>query len=402
MKRPLRDILLTLLFALCAVLQAPAQTDTVFSIVTFYPGSDIYELEGHTVLRVRMNGQDYGASWGMFDFDSPNFIYRFVKGETDYMMGIIPWPYLEQEYRSRGRRIVERQLDLNSPQKQRLLAELEENYLPQNRTYRYNYVLDNCATRPLELVEKAVGDSVVLQQPEGEGAGNNTFRKLMTMYHRNYPWYQLGIDLALGSGIDMPVTARQKAFAPIALDSQLATATVNGKPLVCNTVVINDVAPDNAVLEPTAWYLRPWAVFFVVFIIIAWITWRDWMRGRPSRWLDTVFDSVTGIDGCVTFFLVFVSTHYASSPNWLLLWLNPLPLAVAVLVWIKKAEKLVILLQITIFALVFAGMAIWPFTGQYFNPALLPLLAATMLRPGLYIGLWLRNRKKYAVAQKDK
>ncbi len=129
-----------------------AVADTVISVVTFYPGSDIYELEGHTALRVRMPMQDYGVSWGLFDFDAPNFVYRFVKGETDYMMGIIPWPYLEAQYHAQGRRIVEQRLNLDSMQKKRLLGLLADNYRPENRTYRYNYVLDNCATRHLAII----------------------------------------------------------------------------------------------------------------------------------------------------------------------------------------------------------------------------------------------------------
>ena len=81
------------LIALCALFacqQSAAQfrtvaTDTVVSLVTFHPGSDIYELEGHTALRVTTpEGIDIAANWGLFDFNTPNFVYRFVKGETDY------------------------------------------------------------------------------------------------------------------------------------------------------------------------------------------------------------------------------------------------------------------------------------------------------------------------------
>ena len=45
-------------------------------------------------------------------------------------------------------------------QKRRLLDLLETNVLPQNRTYRYNYVKDNCATRPLRAVEALAAGSM--------------------------------------------------------------------------------------------------------------------------------------------------------------------------------------------------------------------------------------------------
>ncbi len=83
-----------------AVLGLSAQNDTVVSLVTCYPGSDVYELEGHTAIRVDMGeGRDYAVSYGIFDFDAPNFIYRFVKGETDYMVGLVPWDYFISSYR---------------------------------------------------------------------------------------------------------------------------------------------------------------------------------------------------------------------------------------------------------------------------------------------------------------
>lgn len=39
------------------------------------------------------DGRDLAVNYGIFDFDSPNFIYRFVKGETDYMVAAIPSAY---------------------------------------------------------------------------------------------------------------------------------------------------------------------------------------------------------------------------------------------------------------------------------------------------------------------
>lgn len=373
---------------------AIAPNDTTITLVTFHPGSDIYELEGHAALHITMPyGTDIAANWGLFDFNAPNFVYRFVKGLTDYSMGIMPWSYTEAAYQGEGRRITEHVIDMTSEQKQRLLELLAKNALPENRVYRYNYVLDNCATRPLALIEKALGDSIILPQPEGEAGQQKTFREMMSYYHRNYPWYQLGIDLSLGSSIDKPLTARQKTFAPAALDTQIARATVNGKPLTKQTIVTNDVPADNAILPATPWLLTPTAIFTIVFLLIAWATYRDIRRKRPTRWVDTAIFGLVGLDGCILTFLIFVSQHYATSPNWLYFWINPLGLLVAVTVWIKKAEKLLIWSQMAIFALIICGICAWPFTGQHFNMALLPLLLATMLRSGLHIGLWMRNRK---------
>lgn len=87
--------LLTIIFAAIGWIAAMGQDSISLGIVTCYPGGDIYELEGHTALRIKgmMHGRpmDIAMNYGLFDFDAPNFVYRFVKGETDYMCGAIDW-----------------------------------------------------------------------------------------------------------------------------------------------------------------------------------------------------------------------------------------------------------------------------------------------------------------------
>ena len=135
------------LLVLC-VLPSVAQLPRIF-FVNAYPGSEIYQLEGHSALVVDFGrgGDALAFNYGVFDFNSPNFVYRFVKGETDYMLAAYPFRYFMDEYRHEGRRLVAHELDLDSTQTMRLVKQLMENARPENCTYRYNYVMDNCATR---------------------------------------------------------------------------------------------------------------------------------------------------------------------------------------------------------------------------------------------------------------
>ena len=136
-----------------------SQPDSVrVSLVTIYPGSEIYELYGHTELRVQDEHGDYFFNYGLFDFNAPGFVYRFVKGETDYLCGAIPATYALSGYD--GRRVVEQQLNLSQTQAQQVRDLLVENARPENATYRYKFVSDNCATRPRDIIECALGDSL--------------------------------------------------------------------------------------------------------------------------------------------------------------------------------------------------------------------------------------------------
>ena len=381
-----------LLFAiLCAILGLPAlnaadgMDDVKVSVLTARAGADIYQLEGHTALRIRTPERgDYVVNWGLFDFAAPNFVYRFVKGETDYMAGAAPTDRFLAMYDREGRMVVEQELNLNSEEKARIIALTDRNLLPANRVYRYNYVLDNCATRPLAIVEQAIGDTVSLGPSNLPAEAASTFRNAMRHYHVNYPWYQFGIDLALGSGIDRPITAREASFSPEALESMLASSVrPDGGKLVSATSTITGSEDASPVLPPTPWYLTPmfWScVALLLAIIVSIGQYRRGGAGIPAKIFDSILYLLFGLAGCIIVFLVVISVHEATSPNWLLLWLNPLCFIPVVAVWVKRLEKLLFSYQILNFAFLIALLILLACGVQSPNPAFIPLIAADGVR----------------------
>lgn len=381
------------LLALCLLTAvAHAATPTV-SVLTFFPGSEIYELEGHTALRVTDDRGDTTFNWGTFDFLSPGFVYRFVKGETDYMVAAAPTDLFVSHYANSGRRVVEQRLNLSDEQTRELIRLIDTNMRPENRVYRYNYVLDNCATRPLNLIEQASGDSLRIAPHQGSGA---TFREAMRHYHSAYPWYQFGIDLALGSGIDRRITDREKAFAPVDMMQMLDSALVSDGhggyiPIVASKAVLVKGAPGGASLPATPWWLTPLFWAYVVLGITTLATWRDFIRHHLSRWFDTVMFGIFGLTGLLLTFLIFVSVHEATSPNWLYLWLNPMCLFISAGVWIKKWSRAVYWWQIINFALVLSLGVLGAYGAQSFNAAFWPLMLSDMMRSVIYIYLYRCN-----------
>ena len=376
---------------------APAlETDTLVSIVTCYPGNDIYELEGHTALIIRLNdGTDVAVHWGLFDFDAPGFVYRFVKGETDYMCGWMPWSRFVEAYRHDGRRVDEQVLDLTSEQKHRIVALLENNLQPQNRVYRYNYVKDNCATRPMQIIHEAIGDSLRPGPCMFDTWSRPTsFRDVMRFYHENYPWYQFGIDLALGSGIDYPLQPAEYSFAPLLLEQQIAGATLHRRHIARPIRTVVAFPADNVVEDPTPWYLTPMAVCWAIFLLLLWATIRDQRRKRVTKWVDALYFGIMGLAGLLLTFLIFVSVHEATSPNYLYIWLNPLCLIPVVFIWLKNGCKVVFCYQIINFAVVFTGLACWWWLPQSANAAFLPLVLGDLLRAGSYIKLTYKELRK--------
>jgi len=393
----LHSIILFLALATSAVAEAQIYSRTTasgtatdstlqVSLLTAAPGEEVYQLEGHSALRFRSATADVVANWGIFDFDTPNFVYRFVKGETDYCVALIPFSYFIIEYSREHRRVTEQILNLSPQQASKLAALVIEAVQPEKRTYRYNYVLDNCATRPIEYIERAVGDSIHFHAPSTGISSSVTFRSEMRRFHRNYPWYQFGIDLALGPGIDYPITLRQSTFAPVTLEKLAATATIGDSiPLVRSTDILVQGDPDGAIKEPTPWYLTPMSVCWAVAIIIAITVWRASKKHSMLRGITAIWFTIVGLAGCVVAFLVFISSHEASSPNWIILWVNPICFIVPLTIYIRKAAGLLRYYMIANIATIGAYLLAVIFGVQSPNAAFIPLLIADLLLSLSYV-----------------
>lgn len=365
---------LAILFLAFPSVATQKRDSIVVSLLTAWPGPEVYQLCGHSAIRIRGAEVDSVWNYGVFNFDEPNFVYRFVKGETDYMLVGYPTMWFMPEYLSEGRKVLEQDLNLTQDEAWKLRSLLQTEALPQNRTYRYNYVKDNCATRITDRLAQATDARLIFPDTIAYG----TFRREMRAFHRDYPWYQFGIDLALGSGLDRELRANEEMFVPTVMSDRYAKATLSdGRRLVSDT---RQLTPDSghATLPPTPWYLTPnfWSV--ICFILIAAFSmFMAWKR-RILRWLYCLWFALIGLGGCIIAFLVFVSDHEATSPNMLLLWLNPLQLIVAVCVLWPRAHWPVDIMAWYNIVVLGILLIIWPFQLQSANPAFFPLMGATL------------------------
>ena len=354
------------------------------SVVTCYPGSRNYELYGHTMIRVQIAGQDLLFNYGVFNFKASGFLYRFVKGECDYMLAAYPFEHLTAGYESR--KIVEQELNLTAEQKQRVVGYLWWNLQPQNVTYRYDWAYNNCATKPRDIIEMAVGSSLSYGEPADRTA---TFRSIMAYFDRNYPWQQFGIDLVLGMNLDHQLDYREQMFSPLKLKEALAGATMmkdgNRVPLVAATTDLVEGGEDGAALGPTPLLLTPLAVFTLLFVVVAVITFVEQRRRRLCRWLDSMVFGAFALAGVLVAFLTFVSTHYGTSPNVNILWVHPLAFVPAVAVWAKSKSHVLLAYHYANAAIVVLLALLWWALPQVGNVAFIPMTALSLLRSLNYI-----------------
>src|SRR5690606_21824512 len=147
--------------------------------------------------------------------------------------------------------------DLETLEKNTLYAFLEKNHLPENREYRYDFFYNNCATKIGDVLQEALGAKLVFEEdylPE-----KFTFRELIHQNLTLNSWSSFGIDLALGSVIDVTATAREHMFLPRYVMQQLGHTTLNGADLVSGERTILDIRPqtpnNDFLTSPLFWIL---------------------------------------------------------------------------------------------------------------------------------------------------
>lgn len=353
------------------------------SILTCGPGDELYSTFGHSAIRIwdPVSKTDYVYNYGTFDFNDPNFYLNFTKGKPLFKLNKEEFSRFLYEYQYFKRWVKEQVLDLSYDQKLKLYNYLENNALPENRYYKYDYLYDNCATKIIEVLQSALGDDIVFKKDHLKE--HYTFRELMRQKMQVNSWSAFGIDLALGSKIDKKATSLQHTFIPDYVQAQIENSTINGKPLVISNREIlkqsKRVASINFLGTPLFW-----SCFFLLLVVF--ITFCDQKNAFWSKWLDSILFSMTGISGIVLLLLWFATDHTASAYNYNLLWVFPLNIVMLFFLFSKKQRPdwvpkyFLFLLVLLILAFI-----VWIVGVQILNPVYIPIILGLGIR---YFFLW--------------
>ena len=305
-----KGLILIIILISCAVHAADWSDETRVSLLTCTPGSELYARYGHTAIRIAdpASGRDWVFNYGIFDFNTDHFYWKFVRGETWYMLGAADLDHFLYEYRREQRPVYEQELNLTPAQRDRLIDALLVNYQPENRTYLYNFVFDNCATRPYRLIQSVLGDNI---RSTYRGAEGETYRRFIQRYTGRGSWADFGIELLFGKRAQHRMQGEERLFLPEELMFYLSEATMaDGTPLVKKEHI------EPFVIAPIPWY-KTWyfGMSLVVAALIAISLW-DRKRKRVSRWLDITFAVLYGLLLALVVFLTFFSIHPLVGFGW--------------------------------------------------------------------------------------
>lgn len=369
---------------LAAQSQSGLSSGATISLVTMWPGAEIYSAFGHSAFRVRdpATGLDLLFNYGTFDFKDPLFIPRFVRGELNYALSVYPYKaYYDFNRESEHRRWDEQVFDLDRAEVEAVYRFLVWNARAENRYYRYDFIKDNCATRIDDALAKALGSVYTLGQAPVTRRGA-TYRDLIDENVAGRPLYRFLFSFVLGRASDQVVTTREASFLPLYLAKALDSATIasGGSPrkLVRSTARIYE--PPSFSDFSTPW-LDPGLVLWplaLLVLLLSGSSGRALLKGAPLRrrfaWADLALFLVLGLVGLITAYLDFFSVHSATKGNLNLLWLWPTHLIAAFFApsrglsrWKAAYFALAALLAI-------APLLAWPLWPQGMDTRLIPLL----------------------------
>ncbi|MCU0328806.1 MAG: DUF4105 domain-containing protein [Chitinophagales bacterium] len=282
---------------------------TQISILTCSQGQEIYSTFGHSAIRVRdsFRGEDIVYNYGLFDFYDPKFIPKFVHGYLDYSIGAEEASRFFELYASDHRNVMEQVLNVTPEQAKKIQDFLQWNLKPENKEYRYNFLLENCATKIIDILVNQAD----MTQLSFQGSMQNTYRGLINAYSVNLPWLNWGMDLLLGESCDTSISKRAFCFLP-----DYVMRTLKATP----NLVKSTIYYDNTPIIPNQSFLGPWLIWILIIAMMV----SFYVPLRIGNLYRKMIYLVFFIASLIIAYAWFFTEHSVTKNNLNLLWLSPL------------------------------------------------------------------------------
>lgn len=346
-------------------------------LLTCGPGTETYSRWGHSALRIvdHTAGTDRVYNWGVFDFSTPAFAWKFARGRLEYMLGVTTYERFIQEYFMEGRWVQSQKINLEPPEIIKMLELIDENLKPENIKYRYDFFYDDCSTRIRDLLEKSTGNAMVYP-PDLDG-DPPTFRFMVNKYLQKAPWLEAGIDLLMGIPGNKKASVRDRMFLPVDMQQGLSDIVINrgGKmiPLLTNP---DTVLESSGKSEKSKFFTSPIVIFSLLLILVI-IASALFRTKKPNRIFDTLIFSVFSVLALMMLFFNFFTDHQQMKMNPNIIWLSPFIILCLISVLFNKRWYMWFRIVFVLNVMWFFVLLIFPHSS---NGAFLPVLLILAVR----------------------
>jgi hypothetical protein len=227
-------------------------------------------------------------------------------------------------YIDENRSIRAQRLRLSPEQSLRLVEFLVNEVQPENRDYLYDYYSNNCSTRVRDALDLALDGA--LANHFSPVLGKQSYRDHTRRLTASDFWIYLGLEIALGSRIDQPISRWDELFIPSELAESLAGVELAGadgsQPLILEDVMLFQSTLEAPASKPADRWPR-YLLMSLGLLAVAWLACRL-LAGLSPMLLVQVWLLLSGLAGSALLFFWFFTDHVAAAHNLNLLIFNPL------------------------------------------------------------------------------
>jgi len=275
------------------------------SVITCGTGNESYSLFGHTAIRVNDldNNLDVVYNYGAFDFDTPNFVMQFIKGDLNYFIVVHRYVDFINEYNYEKRSVYEQELNIAQATKQHLYDNLTSTMLSEERLYNYKFIDNNCTSKVVDIINKTLKAKVITKKADTD----QTFRTILYPYFDNHFYEKLGTSIVFGTKVDQMGT---KIFLPFELQKSLQFIQFQNHSLCKENKTLLFFEKEILI----SWWNNCYTYLIVLgFIILI-----------NKKNIDFIYLFVISLLGLLFVFLGFYSSHLELAYNYNILLFNPM------------------------------------------------------------------------------
>ena len=291
------------------------------SLLTVGQGEMVWEAFGHSCIRVTDSMQtgkrrDLVYNYGSFDNFDQDFAKKLIDGTLLYYLSVFPYDFFINVFVEKGRSIEEQVFLLNDAQRTALVTNLENNALPRNKYYQYDFFTDNCSTRIYNMVGNTMGKGFVTGAAIPRDA-HISFYEGSNQYYFQRHWERVGVTLLFEHRMNQPMNDGDVMFLPYYLSIAFNGATLNGKKFCSDRLVMaEDTLPKHA--EPDMPFVLTATIAVLTIIGLS------KKRLRPlGKIMSYLVLLVSGLLGCIFLYAWLGTDHKGCEDNLNLLWALP-------------------------------------------------------------------------------
>tara|TARA_R110000868_G_scaffold14457_4_gene67344 strand:+ start:1863 stop:3005 length:1143 start_codon:yes stop_codon:yes gene_type:complete len=345
------------------------------SILTCGTGNESYSLFGHTAIRITdaPNFIDLVYNYGAFDFNTPNFVAKFTKGDLQYFAVTHSFNDFMNEYQYEKRAVYEQELNIPQVLKQRLFDNLNTSLASGDSHYTYKFIDKNCTSMVVDIINKTLGTTAIIKKTDTD----ITYRTILYPYFDNHFYEKLGTSIIFGKKVDELGT---KIFLPLELLKSLKTVQFQNHLLANETKILLE---SNEVQENSWWNNTYTYLILLGFIIVI-----------NKKGINQFYFVTMGILGIFFIFIGFYSSHHELEYNYNVLLFNPTLIALAYFYFKNNKKGILNLAYFNILSLAIYLLIL-------INKAHLMIVMPLIITTGVIVVRWVIQNKRTAIVVKS-